>query len=120
MNQSKQISARLFVYAIAVAFLANPVVSESYAEKCVGSNPRICVDFVNAGDPVFGTDFNVIGDDLILKAGADDWRVWSRVSGGDATPADFGSITLNPTVSSAIKGVRQSKGSGIFIDVCSS
>ena len=48
MNRTKQISAKLFPYAIAVVLLANPVVSNSYAEKCVGGNPRICVDFINA------------------------------------------------------------------------
>ena len=60
MNRTKQISAKLFPYAIAVVLLANPVVSNSYAEKCVGGNPRICVDFSEGGDPVLGFDFDVI------------------------------------------------------------
>lgn len=98
MNRTNQICASFFPYAIAAVFLANPVVRESYAEKCVGTSPRICVDFIDGPDPVFLTDFDVIGDNLILIAGALDWRVWSQVSASDTTPADFGSITLNPAV----------------------
>ncbi|MCZ6652852.1 MAG: hypothetical protein O7D91_07480 [Planctomycetota bacterium] len=98
MNRTNQISANAVPYVIVVFLLVTLLASRSYAETCVGTSLRICVDFISAGNPVFPNDFNVVGDNLILKIGAEDWRVWSQVSASDTTPADFGSITLNPTV----------------------
>ncbi len=112
MNRTKQISASVYSCAMAIVLLASPLASESYAQTCVGGNPRICVDFITGGDPLHPGDFTVSGDNLVLKKAALDWRVWSQVSGGDTTPADFGSITLNPSVPADNFEVEILNGSG--------
>jgi len=65
-------------------------------------NPWVCVDKSGA-DPIEGTDFtfdfsDASNPDVILQVGYLDWVVYSQASSSDATPANLGDITIDPTV----------------------
>lgn len=118
MNRRIQISAIMCASAIVITSLGSPFASEAYAETCVGPGPQICVDFLDAGDPLFPNHFDVDftdpdNPDVVLKLGSLSWQVRSRVGPPpNDTPANIGDITLNPAVNTDDFGVKLANGTG--------
>ena len=116
MKLGFQIKAGRFVSTV-VALLGGAFIAyEGHAtENCQGPGPQICVDFTDGGNPQFPADFLVNFSDpqnpaLTLIKGSLFWQVRSRVSASDNTPANIGSIKLNPSVDTDNFGVKIANG----------
>lgn len=89
---------------LAFSLATHPGMAQPSSEVCNSNGgPELCVRFDNmANPPQEGTDFTLTyasGIPSVLLVRGDDagtifeWRIWSRVSPTDATPAAIGSIT---------------------------
>jgi len=69
--------------------------------------PLVRVEWDGPLPPAHGQDFFIDADtepnnpNVAFRTGNDGWRVWSQISATDATPANLGHITIDPTLPTA-------------------
>lgn len=100
----------------ATSFIAVPVVAQTCVDN-PGDGPDICADWDETPDPVHNDDFFVTFSDedypdVVLDAGSQTWRVYSKDPSNPNNPGDIGDITVQQSQGGRIYSVRLRRADG--------